>query len=275
MGNFYSNKVAVFIVLLSFYCLRSYANTNTEHIGYWWYQDPKPSTELEADLKYKLAPMRSQAELMMLHPKELEKILEERLDYAVWKGDPEKIADYYKVQDIVRRKALMFTALSEYTMMLYPELNAKSQYHVSNAGQKTEKNVRKDQINARIIKEKDNYALIVFTSPKCSYCPTQVNTLHYFSDRHAWNFREINIDQNSALAARYNVTTTPMTIMIKKDSDRWMPVSIGLSAVVTIEENAYRSIRLLSGEITPQEYITPEHQRDGFFDPTYTGNRYE
>lgn len=239
----------------------------TERFGYWWYEEPSP-TSLD-DTQFALPPLPSQTELMTYHPKQLEKILEERLDYAVWKGEPEAILNYYKVQDVARRKALMFTALTEYVMLKNPALNAKSQYHITNAGRKHETNIRKTQISQQFIAQKDDYALVVFTKPSCEYCPTQAATLAYFADRHGWTVKNINIEDNIESAARFNVTTTPMTILIQKASKDWMPIAVGLAPVTTIEDNTYRAIRLLSGDITPQEYITPEHQRGGFFDPTH------
>jgi len=251
------------------------STTEDERIGYWWYEDPVVKEFTEDLPETPLPPLPSPAELLNYHPQQLEKMLEERLDQAVWKGDPAAIKDYYIVQDIVRRKALRFTALSEFVMMTNPELNAKSQFHTTNAGIKQEKRVRQAQQEALFAKVKDDFALLVFTSPSCPYCPAQINSMRYFTDRHDWEYREINIDANPEAAIRFNITTTPVTVLVKRGEntgeERWIPVSVGLSPVVTVEENTYRGIRYLNGEITPQEFVTPEHQKGGFFDPTYTG----
>ena len=167
---------------------------------------------------------------------------------------------------MVRRNALAFTALTKYVMLKNPELNARSAFASSGAGRDIETQVRNDRIQRSLSSSRDDYALIMFSSPGCPYCASQINVLKYFADRHHWVVDDIDITRDHAMKARFNITTTPMTILIERGSERWMPIAVGLESVAAIEDNTYRAVRLLKGEISPKQYFTTEYQDGGFAD---------
>ena len=47
-----------------------------------------------------------------------------------------------------------------------------------------------------------------------------------------------------------------------------LPVAVGVTTLDEIEQRLYRGIRLLGGEITPEEFNMYEYQRGGGFDPS-------
>ena len=68
--------------------------------------------------------------------------------------------------------------------------------------------------------------------------------------------------------SKHNIEFTPTVIMISRDyPDQWMPISYGVVAVPEVEENVYRAIRFIKGEIEPTQFYTPEHQKGRGFDP--------
>jgi len=260
--------LAISVTTLTASASFAYAQSSgeTEKRGFWWYEEKPTPEEEEADERYELPPLRPIHALADMHPLEIAKELEDRKVYAVWKQTPEAVLDYYKVQDVVRRNALAFTALTKYVMLKNPELNARSAFASSGAGRDIETQVRNDRIQRSLSGSRNDYALIMFSSPGCPYCASQINALKYFADRHHWVVDDIDITRDHAMQARFNITTTPMTIMIERGSERWMPIAVGLESVAAIEDNTYRAVRLLKGEISPKQYFTTEYQDGGFAD---------
>ena len=246
----------------------------SEKRGFWWYEEkPRVSNQEDFESFDDLPPLPARQALAEMHPLTLAEILEERKVHAIWKKSPEAVLDYYIVQDVARRNALAFTALTKYVLLQNPELNARSAYPITNAGRQVQTQIRAETIRLALIAARDDYALAVFIRPDCPYCPTQLNTLRFFSDRHQWHIQTIDVEENQGLAARFNVTTTPLTILIERGTDRWMPIAVGIESVPIIEDNTYRAVRLLRGEITPKQYFTAEYQDGGFFDPIINGER--
>ena len=86
-------------------------------------------------------------------------------------------------------------------------------------------------------------------------------------------FESIDIGERPAVRARFNISSTPMTILIERGSERWMPIAVGLESVRAIEDSTYRAVRLLRGEISPKQYFTTEYQEGGFADTLVPGGK--
>lgn len=234
--------------------------------GYWFYNEC-PMDEDEAD-PHALAPLPSQQELMAMHPESLRKMIQERLEYAVYRMTPEAVADYYKIIDVSRRKALAFTALTEYVMLKNPELNAKTQNPATAPARNKTKLDREAEYNSYIRQHQSEYALVMFSRESCQYCVVQEATLKQFGLKYNWIYRDIDVDLNPEIAARFSATTTPLTVIIEKNSDKWLPVSVGAESVSEVESGVYRALRFLREEITPTQFITDRFRDGGFFDPS-------
>lgn len=251
-------------VLLLLNSVDAIACVESEKIGYWWYCEPEVEEE---NIRKELPPPPAHSEMMKMHPDDLEAKMELYLKEAVWKTTPEKVLNYYMVMDVTRKKSLAFTAVSNLVMLKNPELNAWGQYVKTNPGRRALTKARQSETNQILTQFRNKYALIIFTTETCHFCYTQKATLKYFTERHGWAVREVDINKYPAMAARFNVQTTPLTILIKKDSDDWMPIAVGEEALPTIEENTYRAIRYLGGQTTPAQFLNMQYQDGGVKDP--------
>jgi len=250
---------------------------NSERRGFWHYQqcseEQQDAPESEADepvpefAEPLPLPLPPRSELMKMHPLKLKGLIDEHLNFAIWKQTPDAAENYYTLTDIARRKAASFTALSKFVMMTNPELNARSQYAVTQAGRNVSKRNRQERISSMLGKYRTAYALVMFSRRDCDFCRVQLNTLKLFQERHHWPVAAVDIDENPEPAARHNVTVTPVTIIIEKESRAWLPVSVGAEPLPDIENGIYRAVRYLNGDINPQQYITNEDDQGGFFDP--------
>ena len=123
------------------------------------------------------------------------------------------------------------------------------------------------QLRAALSHYKNEYGLILFTRQTCIFCQTQYATLGSYSDRHGWPVKTIDIDRNPLAASRFNVTSVPLTIIVKKGADEWMPVAVGEEALTTIEINVYRAIRFLKGDTNPSQFLQMAHEDGSISDP--------
>lgn len=235
--------------------------------GLFWGELPKQEQK-EEKKKYPRPIVPSQAEIMEMHPKEVEKLLDETLQYAVYTRKEEDVEAYYRVYDTMRRKAAAFANVSGYVTMKHPELNSRQSYGFTNPSRKA---IRKDtnkNIDNLLVGSREDYAIIFLVKDGCPICPTQRNILKSFQDDFGWRIKEVNIDYHPEAIARFNVTTTPLTIIVsKKNLNQWFPVAVGAESLSGLKLNTYRAIRILEGKISAEQYFINENQEGSFFDP--------
>lgn len=245
-------------------------NQDTQIKGYHWYEEPvKSSSEEDPDKKERqpLPPPPPAAEMMDMHPDDLKAMLENYLKEAVWLRTPESVLAYYRIQDVVRRKAAGFTAVSNMVMLQNPTLSGASQYPITSPGRKAELQQRANNQAQYLENFRGKYALALFSTEECPYCSPQRNILKLVSDRTGLETTEVNINKNPSAQARFDVQVTPMVILIERNSERWMPIAVGVESATKITSSAYRAIRYLRGETSPEQFLTPEYRQGGFFDP--------
>jgi len=241
---------------------------NPEKTGYWWYKDPPPEGKTQKTEHRQLPPPPPLEKLMEMHPDDIRDLLDNYHKQAVWKPTPDNIRDYYIVFDAARRKSLAVAAVTQVVMLEHPELNVAGEDPGNNPGREAMTRARESSTNDLLAKYQDSYALIVFTEKGCQFCAAQRNALQLFAEKYHWEIKDIDKDDFPDLAARFGVGNfTPMTYLIERGTDKKMPVAVGAETVAGITENTYRGIRLLRGDITPEQFFTMDYQEGGVFDP--------
>lgn len=242
--------------------------------GYWFYEDPpkkiekkktRPGTRPAA--RAELGPLPPYRELMDAHPEDLRKIFTERLEEAVWRPTPKNVYAFMLVKDVSRRKALAVTQMHSYLLLKYPKLNMNSVRAVSTFARDTEAKAKQAEITRALKTERNRYALLYFRSDTCVFCKEQDSAVRYFQVRTGWQVKAIDVDRKPRLAAQMNISVTPSIILIKRNSDDYMPVAVGATASSDLEGNIYRGVRLLEGKVTPQQFFMYEFDKGGLMDP--------
>lgn len=95
---------------------------------------------------------------------------------------------------------------------------------------------------------KEQFTLGFFTVPGCHYCQQQKQTLRQFYQRYGWQIKEIDTIVHAALAKKFHVDVTPTLVIIKSNATGWLPISVGVEPLATIEQNVFQAIRLLNPE---------------------------
>ena len=158
------------------------------------------------------------------------------------------------------------TEKAQYVWQKYPELTTKKDYPITTPGNLA-RIARITEERQRTLRDnREDFALLSFQRPDCSYCDEQSRILEWFTTETGWTVKQVNIQENPGLAAKFNVDITPTLILIQKGNQEYLPVSAGVISADEIEDKAYRAVRLLKGEITPEEYSLYEFQKGGGFD---------
>lgn len=241
--------------------------------GWWWYER-EPEKEKKEEREHERAKQRilpflkdyTYEQLWNMYPDDFQPLLMDFQKKAVMSPTEENVRDYYVIQDIARRKSLAFANVASYVLQKYPELNVGKDYPVATPGRNALVKQQLEEIESTIRNGENEFALLYFYSPACHYCIEQDGILYYFINKYNWQVKRLDINENPSLAQRFNITTTPSLLLIYKGSQDYMPVSAGVGSMAEIEEKIYKGIRLLKGEITPEEYSLYEFQKGGSFD---------
>jgi conjugal transfer pilus assembly protein TraF len=243
------------------------AEPQAEKHGYWWKAEPPPATVKQVEQYQPLAAPPDEAALLAMHPKQVEELIESYRQNAVWQGTTETVRWYYTLQDFARRRARAFMNVSEVVMLQNPDLNMQTVYPTNPVGQAARVAQRSSNMATRLADEAGRAALVLLTRQSCPYCEEQRKILTYFHTKHGWDIREIDVDAQPALAARFAVTYTPTTVVLFRDSPEWAPVALGVETLERVEEGVYRALRLVRGEIAPDQYTLQSFNDGGLYDP--------
>lgn len=242
--------------------------------GYWFYEDPpkkakekkqRPGTR--PSKRVPLGPLPPYKALMDAHPEDLRKIFKERLEEAVWRPTPKNVYAFMLVKDVARRKSLAITQMHSYLLLRYPNLNMNSVRAVHTFARDTEVQAKQAAIARSLVRERNRFALLYFRSDTCIFCKEQDSAIRYFQARTGWQVKTIDVNRQPALASKLNISVTPSVLLIRRGSDDYMPVAVGATAASDLEENIYRGVRLLRGEVTPQQFFMYEFDKGGLMDP--------
>lgn len=239
--------------------------------GYWFYKkEPEPEEEAATEESPKQKPMTappSEQALLAMPVKQVEKMIEDYREYALFTMQPQHVTWYYQMVDFARRRSRAFMNVSEVVMLGNPTLNMNSVYPTNAPGTNARVAQREATITSRLRSEQSNAALVMLTSRGCGFCEAQRGILKYFRDKYGWQIREVDIAEHPEAVTRFGTTTTPSTFLIVKGISDWQPIAVGVESLPKVEENTYRGIRLLRGETSPQQWTTNEYEDGGLLDP--------
>ena len=243
-----------------------------QRTGYWWYQaPPKPAEDKDdpdALVKPAIPPI---AELATWTPPKIRKLIEQQRDYAATVLTVDAVADFWRLQDFARRKARAFAGVTQIAMLQNPELNAKSANPMVGEA-RDQLSAQKDQVRRQYLRGRANeFALVMFSRSTCGYCRVQWPIVQRFQEEMGWQVTLMDIDRKPELAQRFGVEVTPTTMVIRRGSQQRMVIASGVEAYPNLIQMAYQAVRLLAGDIRPEQFLTGAGEEDGFFDALANG----
>ena len=244
-----------------------------ESRGYWWYQAPPPKTDPskpdEAPLVKPVIP--SMAELATWTPSKIHTLIEQQRDYAATVLTVDAVSDFWKLEDFARRKSRAFAGVTQIAMLQHPELNSKSANPM--VGDARDQLLAfKDVARRRYLRAHANeFALVMFSRVSCGYCRVQWPIVQRFQEEMGWQVTLMDLDQRPDLGQRFGVEVTPTTMVIRRNSQQKMVIASGVEAYPNLSQMAYQAVRLLTGDIRPEQFMTGAGEEDGFFDALANG----
>lgn len=206
-----------------------------------------------------------------MDPDKFQELLANAKKEAVRAPTIDNVKRYFHLQDIARRKAAAFANVAMVVAKNNPQYEGARDLPVSAPGRKAMLRIRREEIGSTILSARDDFALLYFHSPDCSFCAAQDGILGQFAEKYGWIIKPVDVDREAVIASRFDIQTTPTLLLIYRMSDDHLPVSVGVASLSEIETELYRGMRLLRGDITPEQYSLYEFQRKGYFDPAATG----
>ncbi len=239
--------------------------------GYWWYQAPQLEED-EADpdalAKPRIPPI---AELATWTPPKIRKLIEEQRDYAATVLTVDAVADFWRLQDFARRKARAFAGVTQVAMLQHPELNAKSANPMVGDA-RAAMGAEKEQVRRHYLRSQaGQFALVMFSRSTCGYCRVQWPLIERFREETGWQVTLMDIDRRPEIATRFGVEITPTTMVIRRGSQLRMVIASGVESYPNLSQTAYQAVRLLLGDIRPEQFLTGAGEEDGFFDALSAG----
>lgn len=240
--------------------------------GWFWYQDPPIEAELEAPQEPEAAAPKPTArdfsleELWSLHPERFQEIYTNTLNAAVQHPSEPNVKDWYRMQDISRRKSVQFANVAAYVAQTNPEFNYIKDSPLAAPGRKALYQQQFGDIETAIHEGRQTHGLLFFYSRGCGYCAPQAEILQAFTNKYRWEIKGVDIDAEPGLAARFDIETTPTILLVNQEVSRPFPVAVGVISLAQIEQNIYRGMRLLGGGLEPSDYSLYEFQRGSALD---------
>ena len=240
-------------------------------------ESPKPKQEEkkpEAQTKY---PWEAKKELKFndftpqqiwdMKPKEVSDLIDAFKDQSIRTLKEQHVHDFYRMMDLGRRKAAAFVNVQQVVMNKYPDVSMEHDASINQTGQDAIKEVRQAEVNQKIADSRDQYGLVYFYRPDCPYCEAEEKVLGFFHDSRHFEIKPVNIREHPDLASRFNITITPSLILVQRGSEAYQPISYGVVSLEELDYRVFSTIRLMQGQIVPEQYGVREYERGGAYDP--------
>ena len=261
---------------------------DTKH-GWFWYEDPLPEPskpekqgqEQAADppagkpsRKNPSLDTYSIDDIWNLHPDDFQGLLNDLQKKAVQYPTEENILQYLTMQDVARRKALAYTNASMYVTQKYGNLfNVGQVYPAAKPGVTARVTIEQNEITRTISRARENHGLVFFVNSGCGFCAKQARILAYFTEKYGWPVKTVDIEKEENAATRFNITTTPTLLLIKKGRQDYMAVASGVITLSELERKLYRAIRYLGKNTREDNFLMYDFQKGSGLDPTSILNK--
>lgn len=263
-----SKKIPTLFLVMAMISAVSAAEEKT-HRGLHWYEKPETPVEEKKEEKEEFpAPVVPEiSELMEMHPKQIRKLFNEVHEYHVMAPTLETARQMQVIKAVMSRKARAAAAVEQLAILQNPGLSGVAENAVNPSARSVQRKERDSSIDNRLINENGDFALVMLTQQGCSACELQRATLAAFADKYGWPIKEVDIGENPAAGNRFNVQVTPTTLIAAKQSKDWQTVAIGAETLSSMTNNVHQAVRLLKGEISPNQWLTAPNQTNSLYDP--------
>ena len=197
----------------------------------------------------------STRELMTMHPDIFTALLDNYHKKAMTTLSVEDAGDVYQMQKIAIARARgysnVMSILTQKEVAGYDQVMPTTKPGIY-ASAKLKKSVEYNYITGKI----DNYALIYFYQDSCQSCMAQSMINEELVKDIDIRIKEIDVGdlRHRKLVSMLNITSTPTMYLIKKGEPGEMQIASGVVSVPNLINRLYKTIRLLEGDSSPQNF---------------------
>ena len=197
----------------------------------------------------------STRELMTMHPDIFTALLDNYHKKAMTTLSVEDAGDVYQMQKIAIARARgysnVMSILTQKEVAGYDQVMPTTKPGIY-ASAKLKKSVEYNYITGKI----DNYALIYFYQVGCQSCMAQSMINEELVKDIDIRIKNIDVGdlRHRKLVSMLNITSTPTMYLIKKGEPGEMQIASGVVSVPNLINRLYKTIRLLEGDSSPQNF---------------------
>ncbi|MBT4288023.1 MAG: conjugal transfer protein TraF [Deltaproteobacteria bacterium] len=197
----------------------------------------------------------STRELMTMHPDIFTALLDNYHKKAMTTLSVEDAGDVYQMQKIAIARARgysnVMSILTQKEVAGYDQVMPTTKPGIY-ASAKLKKSVEYNYITGKI----DNYALIYFYQDSCQSCMAQSMINEELVKDIDIRIKNIDVGdlRHRKLVSMLNITSTPTMYLIKKGEPGEMQIASGVVSVPNLINRLYKTIRLLEGDSSPQNF---------------------
>jgi len=281
--------VVLFFTVFPAHAERYY--TDSDRPGFWWGKDPPEKPEEKSEERPK--PKQQTEQTKPAEPRKYEWESRQEFKFSdftpqqIWDMDPKEMGalidafqnqsvrtlkenhvhDFYRMVDLGRRKAAAFANVQQKVVNTYPDVSMEHDASINEPGQDALKRVKLAEVKDRMATARNEYGLVYFYRPNCPYCEAEEKILRFFHDSRGFEIKPVNILERPDLGAMFNVTITPTLILVQKGNEGFQPISYGVISLDELEYRVFSTIRLMEGQIQPEQYGVRDFERGGAYDP--------
>lgn len=239
--------------------------------GYYWYEVYLEEEETEeSDLLPDTHPAPDTKpfdDLWTMHPDDFQAYVDQVQKYAIQYPTEENVARYFYVNMVSAKKSKAFASVASLVAQTHPKLTTDQTYPLTSPGRRAMSKIQHTEKDSLLLKAKDDYALILFVQARCDFCDSQKGIMRFFVNKYDWPVRYLDIHDHSDFAAEVGVEMTPTLILIKKGEKDIIPIASGVLSLNDMTQRIYRSVRLLEGDIMPEQLDIYDYELNTPADP--------
>ncbi len=200
-------------------------------------------------------------------PKEMGDLLDAFKDQSVRTLKESHVHDFYRMLRTSINKAAGWTNVQQMVVNKYPDVSMEHDASINPPGQDAIKEMKLAEVSQKIATSRNEYGLVYFYRPNCPYCAAEEKVLRLFQESRHVEIKGVNIAERPDLAAQFNITITPTLLLVQKGNEGYQPISYGVISLEELDYRVFSTIRLMEGQIAPEQYGMREYERGGAYDP--------
>lgn len=232
----------------------------------WYCRDEKKPIEKKA-IKEPIPqaviknPTKTEREKALAEFKAIKKELQERLEVAYINPTEENLKAYISYQNMVTKKAAIFTDTWKRTQWKNPDLDYSIKHPISKIGKATSQTLRNKSKEMNYVElKRKGYGIFFFYRSDCPYCHQMATPIKIFKNKTKLDVLPISIDGvllndkfpgsvvDNGQAEELNVQISPSVFLVNTRTKDIIPISYGWVSVNEMKDRIYTLTKTNPGE---------------------------